>query len=377
MVQDGYNFIFLRYQTPTMRTILVKLLILATFPWTIYCQIDKEIPKDSLQVLYDSIPQNQKKKTNLLPIAIPITEPAVGIGLVVSGLYFVPKKDTTETEDLAVLAAGYTSNKSWLIGGQYQGYWKHDQIRYKGTLGYGVANLEYYAFGGKPVDFQLRFTLLFQQLLFRLGESDFFLGANLKFSKVSIPIVLGDFDFDDFEFLNNGIGAVAEFDNLNNYISPSDGKKFHLSYTQFLEAMGTKRNWGKMSFYLWYYRTFFGKWIPGYRFESYLATGKPPFYAKPFIRMRGIPAMRYQGNLTLLAETEQLYQFKPRWGGLLFAGVGGVFDSVNESIQNEFVWAIGFGGRYLALKSMGVKLGLDIARGPEEWAYYATVGKAW
>ncbi|MFD1315625.1 hypothetical protein [Namhaeicola litoreus] len=360
-----------------MRVLLIILLLTVGVIFSSHGQNIDDKKIDSVTEVNDTIIKKPKKKTNLLPIAIPITEPAVGIGIVLSGLYFVPNKDTTETQDLAVLAAGYTSNKSWLAGGQYQGYWKHDHIRYTGTIGYGVANLEYYAFGEKPINFQQRFAIIMQQLLFRLGDSNFFLGGNLKFSKVTIPIVLGDFDFDDFEFYNNGISAVVQYDDLDNYLSPTDGKKIHLGYTQFMEVLGTKRNWGKMSFYAWYYKTISEKWIPGYRFESFYATGKPPFYAKPYIRMRGIPALRYQGNLTALLETEQLYHFKPRWGALVFAGVGGVFEAANEEIQNEFVWAFGFGGRYLALKSMGVKLGIDIARGPEEWAYYATVGKAW
>ena len=38
---------------------------------------------------------------------------------------------------------------------------------------------------------------------------------------------------------------------------------------------------------------------------------------------------------------------------------------------------IGGGFRYLVARRLGLKAGIDIARGPEEWAFYIQVGSAW
>jgi len=109
-----------------------------------------------------------------------------------------------------------------------------------------------------------------------------------------------------------------------------------------------------------------------------LATGDTPFYALPFVALRGIPALRYQGDLTFLAETEQLYNITPRWGLLGFTGIGTAIKSLdNSNLKNDVVWNAGGGFRYLLARKLGLKMGMDIARGPEDWAFYITIGTGW
>ncbi len=37
----------------------------------------------------------------------------------------------------------------------------------------------------------------------------------------------------------------------------------------------------------------------------------------------------------------------------------------------------GFGGRYFIARKPGLRLGIDIARGPEEWAFTIVLGSGW
>ena len=41
--------------------------------------------------------------------------------------------------------------------------------------------------------------------------------------------------------------------------------------------------------------------------------------------------------------------------------------------------AVGLGGgfRYLLARALGLRMGMDIARGPEDWAFYISVGSGW
>ncbi|MDH3323119.1 MAG: BamA/TamA family outer membrane protein, partial [Flavobacteriaceae bacterium] len=175
----------------------------------------------------------------------------------------------------------------------------------------------------------------------------------------------------------NGFSIISEYDNLNNSLSPTNGMKIHFGYNQNLEILGGRTNWGKLSFYSHFYVPVSEKWIPAFRIESNLATGNPPFYAYPYIKLRGIPALRYQAELTVLAETEQLYNINQRWGIVGFTGMGAAISSVDETISNEFVWNAGAGVRYVILKDLGIKVGTDLARGPEAWAFYVSVGSSW
>jgi len=40
-------------------------------------------------------------------------------------------------------------------------------------------------------------------------------------------------------------------------------------------------------------------------------------------------------------------------------------------------WNVGTGFRYLVARQFGVRMGLDVARGPEDWAWYVVFGNAW
>ena len=56
------------------------------------------------------------------------------------------------------------------------------------------------------------------------------------------------------------------------------------------------------------------KWVLGVRGSTSYVDGELPFYAAPYIDMRGIPAMRYQGSDVALGETEVRWNFHPRIG---------------------------------------------------------------
>lgn len=317
----------------------------------------------------------------VLPFAIPITEPAVGYGAIVGGMHFIQKKDKVQRPDIVTAVGGMTSNKTWLVGGAYIGYWKDDHIRYRGIAGYTEVNLTYYGFGGStPLDFSMDSFLFIQQLSFRINESDFFIGGKYQLAKITIPIFDGDIlpiDPIDLDLWNSGVSLITEYDNLNNFLSPTKGFRIHLSYDQNMKALGSDKNWGKLNFYTHMYLPVSDKWIPAFRIDTQLATGDIPFYAKPFVSLRGVPALRYQGELTMVAETEQLYNITSRWGLVGFTGIGTAFDSLENMNSDEIVWNVGAGARYTIARLYGLKTGFDVARGPEEWAFYVTIGTSW
>ena len=317
----------------------------------------------------------------VLPFVIPITEPAVGFGAVVGGLHFIQKKDPSHRPDIVAVFGGYTSNDTWLAGGAYIGYWKNDKIRYRGVVGYAAVNLKYYAFGGSlPIDFSMDSFLFLQQLSFRVKESDFFVGVKYQLTNITIPIVESEdlpVDPFDLELWNSGISLITEYDNLNNFLSPTKGFRVHLSYDQNLEALGSDKNWGKFNFFTHMYLPVNDRWIPAFRIDSQLATGDIPFYAKPYVSLRGVAVLRYQGELVMLAETEQLYNITSRWGILGFTGIGTAFDTIENMNSDEIVWNAGVGVRYMLARAYGLKTGFDVARGPEDWAFYITIGTSW
>jgi hypothetical protein len=105
--------------------------------------------------------------------------------------------------------------------------------------------------------------------------------------------------------------------------------------------------------------------------------GRLPFYAYPWVKLRGIPALRYQGKTVGMIEVEGRWNIRPRWAVLGFAGIGAV-DGDDPAFQTrDDIIAGGVGGRYLFMPDQGLWLGVDVARGPEDWYAYINVGHAW
>jgi hypothetical protein len=329
-----------------------------------------------------------------IPIVSPITEPAVGYGAAGAGVFFVPKKPTGNNKkfnmpDVVAFGGGYTQNRTWFAGLGYFGFWKKDHIRYRGAGGYGDVKLKYFGRGDgflneHPANFTIRAYGLVQQAVFRIGESRFMLGGKYIFSKTKV-IAFDDsklpwVDPREFNLTNSGAGVIGEFENFDNIFSPVKGFRINVTYNQYLELLGSDRDFGRLStFVICYFPVLSQRWVSGFRTEFQMATGDPPFYAYPFLILRGIPAMRYQGKYTLLGETEQLVMLTRRWGIVGFAGLGGTFNNNLDGLNLDGVkaWNAGAGFRYLLARVFGLKMGIDVARGPEDWAFYIVFGSGW
>jgi hypothetical protein len=115
----------------------------------------------------------------------------------------------------------------------------------------------------------------------------------------------------------------------------------------------------------------------GLRLEGSSIDGTPPFYAVPFIKLRGIPALRYQNDVVLVGEVEASWQAFPRWSIQGFLGSGRAASAINDLGDAPSRPAYGTGFRYLIARKFGMHAGLDVARGPEETVVYIQVGHAW
>lgn len=85
--------------------------------------------------------------------------------------------------------------------------------------------------------------------------------------------------------------------------------------------------------------------VTGVRFESLLSSGNTPFYMQPFISLRGVPVLRYQGQLTFLLEAEQYFNVYRRWGLVAYAGYGRTVAYISSMGQGVNAWNAGGGFR--------------------------------
>ncbi len=352
-------------------------------------QNDTKLFKDSLDGAFD-ISKWLFELHGFVPIISPITEPALGYGAAVTGVYFIPKKKTAKNEfrmpDIVGVGGGYTQNGTWYAGAGYAGFWRDDHIRYRGIFGYGNINLKYYGSGNSwlsknPAKFNMESFFFLQQALFRIKESPFMLGGNYFFGKTKVTL-FEDIDIPgvdplDFDLINSGISAIGEYETFNNVLSPTKGIRLNLQYTQALELFGSDRKNSRLSFFTLYYLPVNDRWVSGFRIESMLASENTPFYLMPFVKLRGVPALRYQGEISMLAETEQFFNIYKRWSVVGFGGIGTTIPSIDDMNFGTTIWNAGAGFRYKIARLLGLQMGLDVARGPEDMAFYIVFGNAW
>jgi hypothetical protein len=326
-----------------------------------------------------------------LPIASPITEPAVGYGAAVAGMFFIPKEKKEgeiprfKMPDVVGLAGGLTENKTWFAGGGYFGFWNDDRVRYRGVFGYGDINLKFYGTNNnlpqnKYIDFSIESYFFLQQVIFRIKDTHFFLGGKYQLGKSNVTLFQNSdlIKPRDQNLLNSGIGIIAEYENFDNILSPNRGLRVNITFDQFLTVLGGDRDFGRISTFMHYYHPIISsKWTGGLRIESQVATGDTPFYMLPFIYLRGVPAMRYQGEMIALIETEHQFNITRRWSLVGFGGYGRTFESLTKMESGSNAWNVGSGFRYLIARALGLKMGIDVARGPEQTAIYIVVGTSW
>lgn len=333
-----------------------------------------------------------------MPVPIVITEPAVGEGLGLAALFFHPPDDydpdadqsLEQSEfvlpDVSAVAAGYTRNGTWFVGGGHLGHWRDDRVRYQGYGGYADIRMKFFGLPGGVglvgggVKFRSQGALIDQQLLFRWGQSDFFIGGKYAYSTVDTApdggVVPPSLDL-TMEADLSSLGLVLNYDSRDNIFTPNSGLDSTLKLARNDQAIGSDFDFTQLDFDLKYYKPIGPDWVIGARLNSSNVNGDIPFYAVPFIKMRGIPALRYQGEHIALAETEIRWDFHRRVSLTAFVGAGRAAKTHDDLSSAPSRVSRGLGLRYLTARKLGMYAGIDIARGPEDTHYYLTVGNSW
>jgi len=328
-----------------------------------------------------------------LPVPIIITEPAVGFGLGAAVAYFHKPQALDEDEhphqgppSISVGFGAKTENGTYFYGAGHSGVWKDDHIRYLGAIAKINVNLKFYPDLGQdtPVDDGVKFnvdgTFLLQEAKFRVKESNWWIGANYFYLTAENTFKTSeDAELPEphFEFDQAGLGALIEYDGRNTTFTPTKGLKAELEFRNYDDFWGSDFDYNHLKGGIFHYTPFGDYSSLGLRLQGEKVSGDVPFFAFPFVSLRGIPAMRYQGEGVITAEAEYLWGLTPRWTLVFFGGAGRTSSISDLSKNGKTVGAGGLGFRYRLARKLGLQAGVDIARGPEDTSIYLTVGSAW
>jgi hypothetical protein len=298
------------------------------------------------------------ERKGFLPVPILITEPAVGYGAGAALLFF------RESIGDAVTKA-----------------------KESGGIARPDVNLDFYGTNGTDStrDLKLGYNvegwISTQQLMRRLGESENFIGPRWIYLDLDTRF---DPSRPDPVFApggravkSSGLGLTFEHDSRDNFFTPSSGWKGYLESMLYSPDIGSDNTYQTYRAYAFSYFPLKKEFILGVRADGRAARGDVPFYQLPFIELRGIPVARYQDENAAVAEAELRWDVTPRWALIGFLGAGRAWGSTTNFSDADTAKAWGLGLRYLIARRLGLYMGADIARGPEDTAFYIQAGSAW
>ena len=360
----------------------------------------EEKEKEKKSSFWERQKAKDPNRGRILPIPVFITEPAIGDGLGMVLAYFHPKKAVSEKDRLANLDSississqqeppptvtgvfgAYTSNKTAAAGVGHMNSFKDDRIRFTAVGAWANINSTMYV-ADQPLNFNLEGVLAYQETRFRFGDSLWFWGIGISYLDASTALKVDipeDAPIDLFrnDLTNVGLSGKLAWDSRDNTSMPNKGQLIDLSLWRYDDAIGGDYDYWNGKLKLTSFHPFGEKFVLGWRLEYSAISGDAPFFAYPFVGLRGIPALRYQGDRVGVAEIEGRYNFSPRWAMIAYTGKGKTSSDIPIFDTEQEIYSYGVGARFQIFTAQNVWVGIDIARGPEETNWYIQVGQAW
>jgi hypothetical protein len=119
------------------------------------------------------------------------------------------------------------------------------------------------------------------------------------------------------------------------------------------------------------------RWTLGLRGDYQWASEGTPFFLRPYIKLRGVEAMRYQGDEMASVEFEARWQARGRWSLVGAAGYGRARTErkLYSATRDIVSGAVGF--RYELARKFGLHAGMDVGFSSGTTAIYFQIGNAW
>ena len=326
----------------------------------------------------------------LLAVPIVITEPALGYGGGATLLYLhdtlMGQKSSTGRRippSISGAVVFRTENGTEGVGGFHIGYWLEDTLRTATYIGKPNVFIDIYA-GNKAVQLNVDGQFFLQSVKKRIGESNWFLGASYMYIKSDLNV---DFDLKPIakEETIASVSLITDYDTRNNILTPTQGMFLSARAQIYDEAVGGDYNFVNYKVTNLFYNKMNEKINLDFSLVGETVDGEQREiapYLYPFISMRGLPLLKYQGGSVVTVQTEFSYNFTPRWEGTLFGGIGKAFSQqvVGSDVafsDAENIVAGGVGFRYLIAEKFGLKAGIDIATSKDGTSFYIQMGTAW
>jgi hypothetical protein len=327
-----------------------------------------------------------------VPLVMPITEPAVGYGAV-GALVFIDRNPPVEGRpvrpNIAAVGGLATENGTDGLFAAHLGTWQEGRLHTLLAVADADVNLEFFGLGGdreqdagQGIDYTVSARGGVAGASYRVGRVSLWLG--LRYSRVQTHVALrGDaseateIPTRDLDLRLAGATPSVTFDSRDNFFTPTQGWYVDLAAPTYREGLGSDRDFELLTLTAMHFRPLNPSLFLGIRAAAKDSSSGTPFYLRPYVSLRGVQALKYQGEQAAEAEAELRWQVHPRWSVVGFGGVGTARSERSGQNREASVGAGGTGFRYLIARTYGLHMGIDVAWGPDEPVLYVVFGTQW
>jgi len=327
-----------------------------------------------------------------VPLIVPITEPAVGYGAA-GALVFIDREGAGQwgersRPNIAAVGGLATENGTSGLFAGHLGTWQGGRLRTLAAVADADVNLEFFGLGGdrNPGDGGLGYTIGARGGVvggtYRLGDTPFWVGARYALVQTRITLDapgagLPGVTASDYDLRLAALTPQITFDTRDNFFTPTHGWYVDLSVPVAREALGSDRDFEKVTLTAMHFRPLGESLFLGARGTGKASSSGTPFFMRPYVALRGVAALRYQGEQAAELEAELRWQVHPRFGVVAFGGAGTARGDAAQVDRDKNVTTAGAGFRYLIARTYGLHMGVDVAVGPDDPAIYIVFGNAW
>jgi hypothetical protein len=326
-----------------------------------------------------------------MPIPLVVTEPAVGYGGGLAGMFIRPRKGAGDggfaRPNISIVGGIATENGTWAAFAADSSHWHDERVQTLAGGGTGEINLDFYGLGDdsesldEPIRYSLDFSLALVQGSWKLKpKSPWSIGLRYIYAEVEPtlrdePLFPGLADSTDTKI--SAPAAVLELDSRDNLFTPTRGMFAESVYLASREDLGASEEFERFQQVVMGWIPIADRWTLGLRGDYQWASDGAPFFLRPYIKLRGVEAMRYQGDEMASVEVEARWQARGRWSLVGAAGYGSARTEreLYSTTRDIVSGAVGF--RYELARKFGLHAGMDVGFSSGTTAVYFQIGNAW
>lgn len=334
--------------------------------------------KDSVEVE----PQKERKKVEIVPFPYINYSNTLGFAYGLGGLVTFKMNQEDQISPRSTVGATYmrTTNKTWMTVIFAQLYFKEDQWRVVSAGGFGDYRFQTYMEipgedEGNFYPYSSTTDFFTVRLLRNLGNKNF-VGLGYFYNKVNTDFYTLD---EENDVKSNSLLLMYLGDHRNDVYYPTKGSKASVMLNYYPKWMGNNKNFEILNAY-------YNQYFPSGKnnviaARAFLKAGSNnlDFQRQVVINsvdLRGYTDGKYRGDGKMDIQGEYRWNFLPRMGAVGFGGLATIYGSDTDRFNWKLYPSIGVGVRYLAVKSTKMRLGLDVARGKDEFAFYFRIGES-